>query len=137
MINRLIKRIKKVKKVREKHTILKKLTTGDEMKNILFSLIAILSFGQAIAAKTDQMICENGSILKVAYPTNNLAIVEEDDQLHLLKIAVSASGARYIGDHLQWWTKGNTGNLAKLKAGEKYAEDKGINCQLIKYDNKP
>lgn len=104
------------------------------MKSILFSLITVFSFEYVMADKTNHMICENDSILKIAYPTNDLAILEINNQLHLLKIAISASGARYIGDNLQWWTKGGAGNLAKLKVNEKHNYDKGIGCQLIKYE---
>lgn len=100
------------------------------MKHLLFGLIAIGSFGSSMAATTNYMTCEDGSTLRVIYPTDEFAVLDKNNQLHLLKIAVSASGARYIGNDLQWWTKGNEGNLSVLKDGESYAKDQGINCQL-------
>ena len=47
-----------------------------------------------------------------------------------LKIAISASGARYTGDGLQWWTKGvDQGQLSPLAPGEDIATAQGVNCK--------
>lgn len=53
-------------------------------------------------------------------------------QLSLLKVAVSASGARYVGDGWQWWGKGlEEGNLAVMIEGEEFASDSGKLCKVI------
>lgn len=74
--------------------------------------------------------CDDGASVKASYPDADTAVVELDGKAHTLKIAVSASGARYVGDGLQWWTKGMTdGQLSPLKAGEDIASAPGVNCK--------
>ncbi len=50
--------------------------------------------------------CESGQIIKASYPMDSKAIVDYDGHRLEMKIAVSASGARYVGEGLEWWTKG-------------------------------
>lgn len=46
-----------------------------------------------------------------------------------MRIAVSASGARYVGGGWEWWTKGATeGTLSPLKPGEDIASAAGAIC---------
>ncbi|WP_036503288.1 MliC family protein [Nitrosococcus oceani] len=51
--------------------------------------------------------CESGKTIMVSYPTDSTAVVEYDDRRLQMEIAVSGSGARYVGERLEWWTKGS------------------------------
>lgn len=74
--------------------------------------------------------CENGEKFKVAYPDNIHAImIKNDGNVELFQIAISASGARYINENYQWWTKGDKANLSKLKTKD---GDFGILCEEVK-----
>ena len=72
--------------------------------------------------------CEDGRTVKAEYPDSRTAHVQVDGETYALKVAVSGSGARYVGDGLQWWTKGPEGMLAPLKDGEKIAAAPGVRC---------
>ncbi|WP_210411722.1 MliC family protein [Rhodoferax sediminis] len=50
--------------------------------------------------------CESGRIIEAAYRADGTAAVRYAEQTHLMHVAVSGSGARYVGDGLEWWTKG-------------------------------
>lgn len=50
--------------------------------------------------------CESGRTVQASYPTDNTAVVEYEGQTLQMEVAVSGSGARYVGDELEWWTKG-------------------------------
>ena len=50
--------------------------------------------------------CESGRIVEATYRADDTAAVRYADQTHLMHVAVSGSGARYVGDGLEWWTKG-------------------------------
>lgn len=50
--------------------------------------------------------CEGGATLVAAYPDTDTATLRYQGRTHHLRIARSASGARYVGDGLEWWTKG-------------------------------
>lgn len=74
--------------------------------------------------------CEDGRTVQAGYPDRNTAVVDVDGRAHPLKIAPSASGARYVGFGLQWWTKGmDEGRLSRLKDGETIASDPGVMCR--------
>jgi len=51
--------------------------------------------------------CESGAKVVVSYPDTDSAIVEYEGHTYEMKIAVSGSGSRYVGDELEWWTKGS------------------------------
>ena len=72
--------------------------------------------------------CGNGRTLEATY-ADDKAIIQWGGKRHELKAAQSASGARYVGDGLQWWTKGmRDGSLSQLALGELVASDVGISC---------
>ena len=74
--------------------------------------------------------CDDGRTVRAAYPDTNTAELTFDRQTHRLHIAISASGARYIGDGWQWWTKGmQQGWLAPLQPGESYASAADVACR--------
>lgn len=51
--------------------------------------------------------CESGETITAIYPTTDKAKVRYKGNSHKMQIAVSGSGARYVGDGLEWWTKGS------------------------------
>ncbi|HNP36947.1 MAG TPA: MliC family protein [Woeseiaceae bacterium] len=51
--------------------------------------------------------CESGQVVKANYSSFDTATVQYQDRTHEMHVAVSASGARYVGDGMEWWTKGS------------------------------
>ncbi|CBL46176.1 Hypothetical protein HDN1F_25930 [gamma proteobacterium HdN1] len=60
--------------------------------------------------------CESGETIAANYPTTDSATIQYKGHSHPMNIAISASGARYVGDGLEWWTKGSDGTLSTLNA---------------------
>ena len=59
--------------------------------------------------------CESGEAITATYPSTDSATVKYKARNYDMKIAVSASGARYVGEDLEWWTKGSgTGSEGTL-----------------------
>ncbi len=84
--------------------------------------------GSETVSKTSYQ-CDDGALVEASYPTTDTAIVVIQGKAIELNIAVSASGARYVGGGWQWWTKGMTaGMLSPLAEGEVTASAKGVNC---------
>lgn len=76
-------------------------------------------------------LCSDGRSVVAGYPDSDTAVVTWNDHAYTLKVARSASGARYTGYGLQWWTKGLThAALAQLKPGEEIASAVGIDCDV-------
>jgi len=74
--------------------------------------------------------CDDGRHIQASYPDTEHATLVIDGQSHPLHLAVAASGARYVGDNLQWWTKGmHEAWLAPLAAGETVASAPGVACR--------
>jgi len=72
--------------------------------------------------------CADGRAVSARYPDGDTAQLQIGGAMHVLKVARSGSGARYVGDALQWWTKGDEGMLAPLKPGEDIASAVGVAC---------
>lgn len=51
--------------------------------------------------------CESGATVLASYPDTDHARIQYQGRSHTLAIAVSASGARYVGEGIEWWTKGS------------------------------
>ncbi len=67
--------------------------------------------------------CPDGAEVIARYPDTTTAVIRYKGKVHTLKTAPTGDGARYIGDGLQWWTKGMTmGMISLLKRGADYAE---------------
>jgi membrane-bound inhibitor of C-type lysozyme len=82
--------------------------------------------------------CEDGRTVKAGYPGSDTAVLTVGDHTYTLKIARSASGARYTGFGLQWWTKGlQEGRLAPLKGDEEIASATGVLCRAQATEAKP
>lgn len=80
-------------------------------------------------AKLTSYACADGRTVRASYPDPDTAVVEIDGKSRNLKIAISASGARYTGDGYQWWTKGmSEAQLSPLAPGEDIASAPGVNC---------
>jgi len=83
---------------------------------------------QAPQGATITYRCGNDRTLDAVY-AGEKAIIQWGGKQHTLTIAKSASGARYVGDGLQWWTKGmREARLSKMGLGELVASDVGITC---------
>jgi membrane-bound inhibitor of C-type lysozyme len=72
--------------------------------------------------------CIDGQTIVAGYPDQETAVVTYKDHAYTLKLGRSASGARYTGYGLQWWTKGAHAAIAALKAGEEFASAPGLDC---------
>lgn len=74
-------------------------------------------------------VCTDGQVVQATYPNSDTALVKIKGQTHSLHVAISGSGARYIGDGWQWWTKGmHDGMLAPLAPGESIASAPSATC---------
>jgi len=73
-------------------------------------------------------VCADGQTITAGYPDAQTAVVTYKDHAYTLKLAPSASGARYTGYGLQWWTKGAQATIAALKPGEDAAGAPGVDC---------
>ena len=51
--------------------------------------------------------CDSGETIAATYASTDAATVSYKGSVHKMKIAVSGSGARYVGSDLEWWTKGS------------------------------
>lgn len=51
--------------------------------------------------------CASGARITASYPSTESATVQYKDNSYAMQIAISASGARYVGGGLEWWTKGS------------------------------
>lgn len=59
--------------------------------------------------------CESGEAITAHYPSTDSVTIQYKDSTYTMENAVSASGARYVGDGLEWWTKGSgTGAYGSL-----------------------
>jgi len=64
--------------------------------------------------------CNSGNIVRASYPSTTMAAVQYEGRMREMTIAVSGSGARYVGNGLEWWTKGaGPGSSATLFRHEK------------------
>lgn len=52
-------------------------------------------------------VCQSGETIAATYPSTDTATIRYKGNTYNMQIAVSASGARYVGGELQWWTKGS------------------------------
>lgn len=75
--------------------------------------------------------CTDGQVVRVVYSDPETLTLHYAGKAIAMKSAVSASGARYVGDSWQWWTKGlQQGTLAPLKPGETIASAPGVECRV-------
>lgn len=60
--------------------------------------------------------CESGATIVATYPSTDSATVQYQGNTYTMQIAVSASGSRYVGGGLEWWTKGAEGTVFRHNA---------------------
>lgn len=84
------------------------------------------------AAKSVTYQCENGLLLKATYPTPDSANIVYQREHEAMVTAPSASGARYVGDHWEWWTRGDKeGYLAPIGDDRRAASTQGVRCAAL------
>jgi membrane-bound inhibitor of C-type lysozyme len=95
-------------------------------------LLAACQSHQPSAAQATTYACNDGRQVQAAYPDAESAVLTLDGKTDHLHRAISADGARYVGDGWQWWTKGmEQGMLAPLKPGESVASASGASCRAV------
>lgn len=64
-------------------------------------------------------VCESGQWVTVAYPDTATARLSWRGQDYVLRTALSASGARFVGSGLEWWiaSRGDTENATLSRLG--------------------
>ena len=55
--------------------------------------------------------CDSGNRIIVTYHKNDTATLSYLQKDYTMEMAMSASGVRYVGNGLVWWTKGQEGFL--------------------------
>ena len=63
--------------------------------------------------------CESGKTVTARYAADQTAQVTYEGQTYAMRVAQSASGARYVGSDLEWWTatRGDTENATLSRLG--------------------
>ena len=61
--------------------------------------------GTAVVSGSVSYRCESGRKIEASYTANSAAVTFEG-RTREMTVATSASGARYVGDGYEWWTKG-------------------------------
>lgn len=93
-----------------------------------FRLSEISATTTATNSKT--YVCDDGRRVQAAYLNRDTALLRIHGEVIRLHIAISADGARYVGDDWQWWTKGmHDALLPLLKPMETIASESGTSCQ--------
>ena len=52
-------------------------------------------------------LCQSGETIAATYPSTDATAIRYKGNTYNMQIEVSASGARYVGGELEWWTKGS------------------------------
>lgn len=103
----------------------------------LLLLTLLMAPCATFAAETFNYTC-NGKEMKASFPDTDHAVMYYEGELFLLKSAVSASGARYLGDGWQLWSAKEDITLTKLTK-EQIKKDEvpmgnEIECQEVDAD---
>ncbi|GAB3685539.1 MliC family protein [Salinisphaera aquimarina] len=61
---------------------------------------------QTQAITLSRYACDSGTKISASYPTTDDAVVQYQGTTYQMRVARSADGARYVGDALEWWTRG-------------------------------
>jgi len=80
---------------------------------------------QTATTNTLRYKCNGGRVLTVQYMNTknkqSFALLTVDSRKMLFVNVLAASGAKYVGDHYTWWTKGPEGTLTDETADPKAA----------------
>lgn len=105
---------------------------GADGKSSIYTATAFKPANEPAPAAEANVItyhCDDHRTVKATYPDHDTAVLTIDGDTHHLHTARSADGARYVGGHWQWWTKGmHEGYLAPLRPGEAIASASGTTC---------
>lgn len=63
-----------------------------------------------------QYRCDSGTVIEAVYLHEGGLVLHHAGRTHRLEDAPRASGARYTGEGLEWWIKGDEGRLSPLQA---------------------
>jgi membrane-bound inhibitor of C-type lysozyme len=78
---------------------------------------------QTATTNTLRYACRGGNTLTVQYMNTknkqSFALLSVDGRKMLFVNVLAASGAKYVGDHYTWWTKGPEGSLTDETADPK------------------
>lgn len=89
-----------------------------------------LGGGASLGENPSVYRCEDGRVVRVAYPDSETAILQIGGETQPLKVAPSASGARYVGGGWQWWSRGmDEGMISSLAPGEDLASAASVICR--------
>lgn len=76
--------------------------------------------------------CAEGDTVVATYATRDEAVVVFRGDTARLRIAIAASGARYTGDGLEWWSRGlDEGRLSRLDTAGNATEPLATDCRRI------
>ena len=83
------------------------------------------------AGQGARFLCTDGRAVRAVFIDPETLTLHIGDETTEMRSAVAASGARYVGDKWQWWTRGlQQATLAPLKPGETVASAKGVECRV-------
>lgn len=74
--------------------------------SLLLVACSSVPLAQEEAVTSALYTCESGVKVVASYSDTDTATVHYQGRTYSLKNAVSASGARYVGEGIEWWTKG-------------------------------
>jgi membrane-bound inhibitor of C-type lysozyme len=96
------------------------------------SVLAVLGLAacQTPAVRPASVLhCDNGEVVEARY-AQDVAVVRYGGREYVMHTAMSASGARYVGGGMRWWTKGlEEGTIAPLRPGESVASARPVVCR--------
>jgi len=79
-----------------------------------------ISAGGPVGGKSDRIIlyqCDSGRQIMASYPEEgDRAVLSYQGKRLRLTRAIAASGARYVGDDHEWWSKGREASLFQGEA---------------------
>jgi membrane-bound inhibitor of C-type lysozyme len=85
--------------------------------NQVFHVVGVEDDGAVQAEHDVAYQCDSGRTLRVVYRGTDEARVSYRDQTYEVRLAISASGTRYTGAGVEWWTWGREGVLSDLASG--------------------
>lgn len=87
------------------------------------------------AAPPVSYACESGQSITVAYPDTSTAQLSYQGQTYVLRTAQSASGARYVGSGVEWWTVNRDG--AESATLSRLGPDEDIGAVVLERCSRP
>jgi len=83
------------------------------------------------AGQGANFVCADGRTVRAVFLDPETLTLHIGSDTIAMHGATAASGARYIGEGWQWWTKGlQQASLTRLKPGEEIASANGVECKV-------